>query len=215
MSEPVIAADVKRWLYDIALQGEDEVLAEMHALARERSFPIVGPEVGRLLAQVARMVGAKRIFELGSGFGYSTLWFARALAAMGGEGHVWHTDGDPENTDRARAFLERAGIADRVTFLTGDARELIQTVDGDFDIVFCDIDKEQYPSAYELFADRVRVGGAVIIDNLVWSGRVARGDESDSSRGIAEYIARMWGDERFVSSLMPVRDGVGISVRRR
>ena len=185
---------------------------EMHTLARERSFPIVGPEVGRLLFQVARMLGARRIFEMGSGFGYSTLWFARAVPESG---RVYHTDGDPENTARARDFLSRAGLSDRVEFLSGDARDLLQAAPGEFDIVFCDIDKHQYPSAYEIFRNRVRAGGAVLIDNLIWSGKVAQGDDDPDTEGIREYLRRMWSDADFVSSLLPIRDGVGLSLKIR
>ena len=182
----------------------------MHALAAEKRFPIVGPEVGRLLLQVALWTGAKRIFEFGSGFGYSTLWFARAV---GPDGRVYHTDGDPENTQRAQAFLEKAGVRDRVVFGTGDARDLFREVSGTFDIVFCDIDKHQYPSAYELFRDRVHPGGAVIVDNLIWSGKVAAGESDRDTEGVREYLHRMWNDPDYVSSLMPVRDGVGLSIR--
>ena len=213
MPEPVIATEVAQWLCELAdPSADDPLLAEMQALARERGFPIVGPEVGRLLAQVTRMLGARRIFEMGSGFGYSTLWFARAA---GDGANVFHTDGDPDNTAQAKEFLARAGVVDRVTFLCGDAMALLRQTEGEFDIVFCDVDKQQYPEAYEAFRERVRVGGAVIIDNLVWSGRVARGDDSESTVGVRGYIARMWNNPAFLSSLMPVRDGVGLSLRLR
>lgn len=207
---PWMREDVRDWLAGLGAEGSDPVLAEMHALAKERRFPIVGPEVGRLLHQVTRMVSAKRIFELGSGFGYSTLWFARAA---GPGATIWHTEGDAANMERARDFLGRAGVADRVRFYVGDARDAIQEVAGDFDIVFCDIDKDQYPSAYELFADRVRPGGAVIVDNLVWSGKVASGVDDPATNGAREYVRRMWSDPRYLSSLLPIRDGVGLSLR--
>ncbi|MCB9555813.1 MAG: O-methyltransferase [Deltaproteobacteria bacterium] len=206
----MLEAATASWLRQLAERDSDAVLDRMHALAAERDFPIVGPEVGRLLAQLARLSSAQRIFEMGSGFGYSTLWFARAL---GEDGRIYHTDGDPENQRLARRFLGEAGVAQRVEFLCGDARELIAQTPGAFDIVFCDIDKAQYPSAYDLFADRVRVGGLVIIDNLIWSGRVAAGDDSAESRGIRDYVDKMWNDSRYLSSLMPVRDGVGVSLR--
>jgi len=182
----------------------------MHAEAAERGFPIVGPEVGRLLFQMARVTGAKRIFELGSGFGYSTLWFARGLADGG---RVYHTDGDEENTSRARDYLDQAGLLDRVVFTTGDAGDILDATPGTFDIVFMDIDKHQYPDGYRRFRDRVNVGGMVIVDNLIWSGRVAAGDDDPDTAGIREYIDLMWEDSAFVSSLMPVRDGVGLSLR--
>jgi predicted O-methyltransferase YrrM len=205
-----IREDVRDWLRGLAQVEDDPVLEAMHAEAAERGFPIVGPEVGRLLFQLATATRAKTVFELGSGFGYSTLWFARAV---GGDGRVHHTDGEESNTTKAREYLGRAGLADRVSFNTGDAREILQNTPGIFDIVFMDIDKEQYPEGYRLFRDRVKVGGVVIVDNLVWSGRVAEGTEDESTNGIREYIDLMWNDSNFLSSLMPVRDGVGVSLR--
>ncbi|MCA9672899.1 MAG: O-methyltransferase [Myxococcales bacterium] len=206
----VIAEDVAEWLKGVAQVSGDAILDEMHALAKQRGFPIIGPEVGRLVAQLTTLGGAKRIFELGSGFGYSTLWFARA-AGVGAE--IFHTDGDPANTALARDFLERAGVAERVRFLTGDAGTHLAATAGPFDIVFCDIDKHQYPDVADLMCERVRVGGVIVVDNIVWSGRVARGDQSADTQGIRRFIARMWGDARFLSSLMPVRDGVSLHVR--
>jgi len=206
----VLRPDVSEWLLALAQVEGDPILAEMHQLARERGFPIIGPEVGRLLAQVTHLLGARRIFELGSGFGYSTLWFARAA---GPDAQIFHTDGDPKNSAQARDFLGRAGVADRITFLTGDARDLLDATPGEFDILLCDIDKDQYPSAYERMKDRVRVGGAIVVDNLVWSGKVAAGVEDAATDGVRDYLKRMWADPRFLSSLMPVRDGVGLSIR--
>lgn len=207
-----IRDDVQAWLRELADVKDDPVLEAMHAEAAKRGFPIVGPEVGRLLFQLAATSGARRIFEMGSGFGYSTLWFARAI---GEGGRVWHTEGDEVNTARARDYLSQAGVADRVEFNTGDAREILKATSGEFDIVFMDIDKEQYPDAYGLFRDRVKVGGLVIVDNLVWSGRVVEGGKEDSTNGIREYLDLMWNDPNFLSSLMPVRDGVGVSLRLR
>lgn len=207
---PVLRPDVSEWLLELAQLEGDPILKEMHHLAREREFPIIGPEVGRLLAQITHLLGARRIFELGSGFGYSTLWFARAA---GPGAQIYHTDGDAKNSEQARDFLGRAGVADRVTFLTGDARDLLDATPGEFDILLCDINKDQYPSAYERMRERVRVGGAILVDNLVWSGKVAAGVDDPSTNGVREYLRRMWSDPRFLSSLLPVRDGVGLSIR--
>jgi len=204
--------DVADWLRGLADVDGDPVLADMHAEAAERGFPIVGPEVGRLLFQLATVSGARRVFEMGSGFGYSTLWFARAV---GPEGRVYHTEGNPRNTERAREYLSRAGLLERVVFTTGDAREILKRTPGDFDIVFMDIDKEQYPEGYRIFRDRVKPGGMAVVDNLVWGGRVAEGDSDQTTEGIREYLRLMWNDPEYLSSLMPVRDGVGVSLRRR
>jgi len=207
-----IREDVQTWLRGLAEVSGDPLLDAMHREATERRFPIVGPEVGRLLYQLARLSGAERIFEMGSGFGYSTLWFARALPSAG---RVHHTDGDATNTAKARAYLERAGLHDRVVFTTGDAREILKDTPGEFDIVFMDIDKDQYPSGYQVFKDRVKMGGLVIVDNLIWSGKVAGGEKDPATQGVREYLDLMWHDPRFISSLMPVRDGVGVSLRVR
>ena len=201
---------VRGWLRELAEPQGDAVLAAMHAEAAEKDFPIVGPEVGRLLFQLATVSGAKRIFELGSGFGYSTLWFARAV---GDDGRVYHTDGSKENTEKAREYLNEAGLLPRVVFSTGDAVDSLKATPGEFDIVFMDIDKHGYPGAYRAFKNRVKVGGLVIVDNLIWSGKVARGVDDPDTDGIREYLKLMWNDPNFVSSLMPVRDGVGVSLR--
>jgi len=208
----VMREDVATWLKDLARVGDDPVLEAMHLEAAERDFPIVGPEVGRLLFQLASVSGAKRIFEMGSGFGYSTLWFARAV---GPDGHVYHADGSEENTQRARDYLSRAGVLGRVTVQVGDARDLLRETPGEFDIVFMDIDKDQYPDGYEILRNRVKVGGLVIVDNLIWSGRVAAGDRDPATVGVRRYVELMWKDPSFLSSLMPVRDGVGVSLRIR
>lgn len=202
--------DVQKWLQNLAASHDDPVLEQMEALARERNFPIVGPEVGRLLYQLTVAAKAKRVFELGSGYGYSTVWFARAV---GEGGRVFHTDGDRENTNKAREFLSEAGLLSRVVFDTGDAREVLKRTPGSFDIIFMDIDKEQYPDAYEIFKTRVAPGGLVIVDNLVWSGKVAEGVHDAQTDGVRRYIELMWNDPNFLSSLMPVRDGVGVSLR--
>lgn len=201
------------YLHGLALRNEDPVLAEMHALAAERGFPIIGPEVGRFLSQLVHLTGAKRIFELGSGFGYSALWFGRAL---GEGGEVYCTDGDPANVELARRFHALAGIAERVTYLTGHAQDLLQVTPGLFDIVFCDIDKEQYPEVYPLLRRHLRVGGAFVIDNLLWSGKVADpAADDEETQGIRAFTERMWESPEFLSSLLPIRDGVGLSVRLR
>jgi caffeoyl-CoA O-methyltransferase len=210
-SEPILDRRIHDYLVHLA-QHDHSVLREMEALAAERDFPIVGPECGRVLYQVAKMTAARRVFEMGSGYGYSTLWFARAVPD---DGRVFHTDGDVENTRRAREFLKRAGLENRVAFKTGDAREVLRRTPGEFDVIFIDIDKEQYPEAYELARGRVRVGGAVLIHNTLWYGRVADPAVAadPATLGVREYIRRMWADPSCVSSLLPMDDGLGLSVR--
>ncbi len=205
--------EVAAYLRGLALQDEDALLAEMHGLALERSFPIVGPEVGRFLGQLVRLLGARRIFELGSGFGYSALWFGRALPE---DGELFCTDGDAANLELARGFHGRAGIAGLVTYLHGHAQDLLQVTPGLFDIIFCDVDKEQYPDIPDLLREHLRVGGALVIDNLLWDGRVADPeDEEPSTVGVRAFTRRMWAHPDYFCSLLPVRDGLGLCLRLR
>jgi len=204
---------VAAYLRGLALQDEDALLAEMHGLALERSFPIVGPEVGRFLAQFVRLTGARRIFEMGSGFGYSALWLGRALPEAG---ELFCTDGDAANLELARGFHARAGIASRVTYLRGHAQDLLQVTPGLFDLIVCDVDKEEYPEIPELLRGHLRVGGALVIDNLLWDGRVADpDDEEPSTLGVRAFTLRMWAHPDYLCSLLPIRDGLGLCLRLR
>src|SRR5713101_6908262 len=161
---------VEKYLYDV-LPGRDAVLREMERLARRRHIPIIGPAVGRLLALLVEISGAKRIFEMGSAIGYSTIWLARA-AGRGGQVH--YTDGSPDNARRALAYFRRAGVASRIHILVGDAVALIDSVPGKFDLIFNDVDKQQYPAVFRKALPRLRRGGLLVADNTLWSGRVAR-----------------------------------------
>ncbi|GGI06117.1 O-methyltransferase [Egicoccus halophilus] len=194
----------------------DPVLEEMEARAREHRFPIVGRAVGRHLELQARAVGARRVMELGSGYGYSAYFFARAV---GEDGEVVCTDGDPDNAARAEGYLRRAGLWDRVDYHVGDALTSFAGVEGEFDVVYCDVDKDGYPDAWEAARDRVRVGGLWICDNTLWGGRVAGVPaEPDEFRDrvtpdIVAMTRAVAEDERYVSSLVPLRDGVLVALR--
>src|SRR5256885_1737565 len=152
----IVAPAIERYLYEL-IPPRDEVLAEMEARAEKEAIPIVGPLVGRLFHLLATMIGAKRVMELGSAIGYSTIWWARAV---GPGGRVFYTDGDPKKAGEAKRYVERARVADRVDLLVGDAVESMNTaVDGPFDVVFCDIDKHGYPAAFQAALPRIRPGG--------------------------------------------------------
>src|SRR5262249_13251964 len=147
----------------------DPVLAEMEAYAAEHDVPIVGPAVGTLLEVLALSIGAARVFELGSAIGYSTAFFARAV---GKGGQVVSTDGSEENARRAKSYLERMGVADRVTIRVGDAVTSLEATTGYYDVIFIDVDKDGYPAALQAAAPRVRRGGYLLADNTLWSGKV-------------------------------------------
>lgn len=187
------------------------LLAEMEQEARDKKFPIIGPQCGRRLMILALAIGASKVFEMGSGYGYSTVWFGHAV---GPSGEVTHTDGDPENTSRAKEFIARAGFTDRVRFLTGDANQLLADDDGNYDVVLIDIDKQDYPKALEIAVPKLRVGGLVITHNTTWSNRVADPNENDDTTvGIREYNRRAFSHPELATYLDPVDDGLGISLK--
>ncbi|MGB8970611.1 MAG: class I SAM-dependent methyltransferase, partial [Candidatus Sulfotelmatobacter sp.] len=154
----VTAGPVDDYLYSL-LPKRDEVLAEMEGYAADHTIPIVGPAVARVLQQLALMINAGTVFELGSAIGYSTIWWARAV---GEKGRVIYTDGDSKNAERARRYFDRAGVSDRITLYTGDALEFLSEQKQQYDIIFNDVDKEDYPRVMRLVSPRLRKGGLFI-----------------------------------------------------
>jgi predicted O-methyltransferase YrrM len=209
MIQNIVYPEIERYLSELA-PSEDPVLREMERIAEEREFPIIGPLVGRLCYLLAYSVRARDVFEMGSGFGYSTWFFAQAV---GQGGRVVHTDGDAKNSNEAKRYLEQAGLASRVTFEVGDARQVITRYPGPFDIVFIDIDKDAYPQALELARARVRVGGLIITDNVLWSGRVTKQDVGAETAAIQRYNKEAHKAMDLVTTILPVRDGVSVSVK--
>jgi predicted O-methyltransferase YrrM len=186
------------------------IVAEMERLAERRHFPIVGPLVGRLLYVLARSLGARRILECGSGFGYSAWWFASALADGG---RVVMTEGSAENCDLARDFLGRGGLLERVTIHNANALDVLERVDGEFDIVFSDIDKRDYPRVYPFLRTKLRRGGLFVCDNMLWFGKVVGADQDDDTRGVRDLTRLLYDDTRLVTTILPLRDGVSLSYR--
>ena len=205
----IVAPDIERYLHDLA-NPHDPVLREMEVLAAEERFPIVGPQVGRLLHLLARSIGAHRVLELGSGFGYSAYWFARAV---GPHGQVVLTEGSEERAQQAAGFLSRGGFSDHVTILVGDALEHAERQGGQFDIIFNDIDKDQYPRVLDRVKTLLRPGGLFISDNMLWFGTVLESDPDDlSTRGVKELTRQLFASPEFETSLIPMRDGVTVSI---
>lgn len=204
----IVDPQIDRYLHELA-NPEDPVLREMEVLAAERSFPIVGPQVGRLLYVLARTISARRVLELGSGFGYSAYWFARAV---GPEGLVVLTESSEDRAAEALAFLDQGGLADRVHVELGDALEISGAFNHEFDIVFNDVDKEQYPQVIDRAAAALRPGGLLISDNMLWFGTVLDPNPAqESTRGVQELTRRLYESEQFETVLIPLRDGVTIS----
>jgi len=191
------------------LPARDPVLAEMEAYAFAHRINIIGPGCATILAQLVLMTGARRIFELGSAIGYSTIWLARAAGA-GAEVH--YSDGDPDNAARARGYFERAGVADRITVHTGDALAALASTTGEFDMVFNDVDKEGYPSVHAAAPDRVRVGGVFVTDNTLWKAKVLD-PQDEETEGVDRFNRQIFADTRFLTSLIPLRDGMTLGIK--
>jgi caffeoyl-CoA O-methyltransferase len=201
---------VEDYIYSL-LPERDQVLREMEEEAAAQNIPIVGPAVGRLLHQLALMAGAKNIFEMGSAIGYSTIWWARAVSPGG---KVFYTDGSKQNADKARRNLERAGVLDRVVVHVGDALELLSEQKMPFDIIFNDVDKEDYPRVLRLAVPRLRKGGLFVTDNVLWSGRVADVKTSDPrTKAILEFNQQLYRTPELLTTIIPLRDGVSVSVK--
>jgi predicted O-methyltransferase YrrM len=197
------------------LPERDETLRAIEEQGKLRNIPIVGPAVGRFFYQLAQMVGAESVFEMGSAIGYSTIWWARAV---GQDGKVIYTDGNRQNAEEARGYFQRAEVADRIDVRTGDALELLSEEKGQFDIIFCDIDKEDYPRALRLATPRVRKGGLLVADNTLWHGRVIAPEGSEeaemaTTRAIKEFNQALYASKEFFTTLLPLRDGVSVGLK--
>lgn len=205
----VTQPDVDDYLYTL-LAPRDEVLAEMEAEATKHKIPIVGPVVASFFKQLVMMTGAKTVFEMGSAIGYSTIWWARAV---GEGGRVHYTDGDPKNAEKARRYFQRAGVADRIKIHTGDAIELLSEQKEEFDIVFNDIDKDDYPRVLRMVPPRIKKGGLFVTDNTLWSGRVVEKNPDATTKAILEFNREIYKSKEFFTTIMPVRDGVAVAVK--
>ena len=221
----ILHPSINEYLLDIT-PDRDEVLSEMEAYARENRFPIVGPLVGRVLHQLVLLTNPTRIFEMGSGFGYSAYWMAKALRQP--EAGIICTDGLQENADRAVGYLTRGGIADRIDYRVGNALEIIDETEGDFDIIYNDIDKDGYPDAFRKAIPRLRSGGLFITDNMLWLGRVVTYDtDADvqgldeeeqwthkTTVGVKELTRLLYNSPDVFTTIIPLRDGVSVAIKR-
>lgn len=211
MMNGITTEPVETYMYSL-LPPRDQVLTEMEDEANLRNIPIVGPAVGRVLYQLALISGARTIFELGSAIGYSTIWWA---LSVGEQGQVIYTDSDRKNADQARGYFERAGVSSRITIKIGDALELLSEAKQQFDIVFCDVDKESYPRAFRVALPRLRKGGLLIADNVLWSGRVAEKNPTEAStKSILEFNRLLYSSSELFPTILPIRDGLAVAVKK-
>ncbi len=188
----------------------DAVLLAMERQAAEQDFPHVGPLVGRLICLLTRTIGARRILELGSGFGYSGYWFAQG---MPDDGELILTESSAKQSAQAEAYFRQGGVRCRVQFLVGNGFEILDRLPGQFDIIFNDVDKTDYPLAFHKAVPRVKPGGLFISDNMLWGGRVATDTTHPTTQGVAELTRLLFAAPNLYTSLIPVRDGVTVSLK--
>jgi predicted O-methyltransferase YrrM len=212
----IVNPAVEAYMRKLQARHDEPVLLEMEAHAREHDFPIIDRLCGVTLEVLARSIGAHRVIELGSGFGYSGYWFSRAI---GSDGELHLTDGDTANAEKAADYLGRARLDGPVEFHVGDAVTTLAALSGEFDIVYNDIDKDGYPDAWLAARDRIRVGGLYLCDNVLWYGNVTgkTGDDRrpTATRAIMEHNRLIAEDPNYLSTIVPTRDGVMVALRLR
>jgi len=195
-------------------------MQEMERYAEVNSFPIIGPVAGYYLYQVALMNKARSVFEMGSGYGYSTAWFALAVKENcekepGKPGIVHHVVWDADLSQKARVHLKNMGLDPLVEFHVAEAIQTLRNTPGQFDLIFCDIDKDAYPTALEVIEEKLRPGGVLIIDNMIWSGQIFDAtDQSAATRGVREFTRRISTNPGWIVSLSPLRDGVIVAIKK-
>jgi predicted O-methyltransferase YrrM len=189
-------------------------MRKMEKYAQKTDFPIIGPAAGYYCYQVARLAGAKKVFEMGSGYGYSTAWFAKAVRENQG-GVVHHVVWDEKLSRMAAGHLSRLGYGDILRYHVAEAVETLRGMDEQFDLIFNDIEKQDYPASLPLIKQRLRRGGVLIIDNILWSGRIFdKKDRSPQTQGVREFTRRITGDPDWIVSLAPVRDGMIVAYKK-
>jgi predicted O-methyltransferase YrrM len=211
----IVDPAIERYLKELAASDDEPVLLEMEKLAEDEGFPIIGRLCGRYLEMLARSISARRVFEMGSGYGYSAYWFSRAT---GPDGEIHLTDTEPANERRALDFLRRAGLDGPIRYHVADAFAALEETGGEFDVVYVDIDKHGYLDAWKAGCERVRVGGYYVCDNMLWSGRVTGEVEDEDERphwtdAIVATNRAIAADPRFRETINPTRDGVVAALR--
>ncbi|MGE5073909.1 MAG: O-methyltransferase [Anaerolineae bacterium] len=213
MADALSNERVQDFLIGLVPPRETEMQA-MEEFGTRTKFPIIGPAAGYFCYQIARMIGAQSIFEMGSGYGYSTAWFARAVKENGG-GEVHHVVWDQKLSDKASEHLARLGYQGIIQYHVAEAVATLREAAGPFDLIFCDIEKQDYPAALPIIKDKLRTAGVLIIDNILWSGRIFdEADQTPATNGVREFTRLITRDPDWIATVLPVRDGVMVAYKK-
>ena len=211
----IVAPEIETYLSSLVTLPP--TLERVAAEGAELGLPIIDCTVGRLLETIVLATKASHVLEIGTANGYSALWLAQSLPP---DGRLISFEIDPSRAKLARGHLNEAGLGDRVSVMVGNAALLVHKVAGPFDVIFNDGDKRQYPQLLDRLVTLLRPGGALVTDNILWSGEVVPGvvmppsRSADETKAIAAYNRQLAADSRLVTSFLPVRDGVAVSIRK-
>ena len=213
----IVPDAVERYLAALN-QLSDPVLREIQRDGEEKGLPLVDAEVGALLRVLATGAGATRILEIGTAIGYSGIWLAGALPA---NGMLLTMEVDESRARIARQNFLRAGLAERVNVMVGDASRMLAKVAGPFDVIFQDGDKPQYSPMLDRLVGLLRPGGLLITDNVLWDGEVVPGfiaapkRDVTETQAIVDYNQRISRHPQLMTAIIPLRDGVAVSVKKQ
>lgn len=211
----IVPAAVEAYLASLN-RMTDPLLEELARQGEAEGLPLIDAQVGALLRVLATAIGARHVLEIGTAIGYSSLWLARALPP---DGRLFTFEIDPDRARIAAGHFTRAGVADRAHVMVGDASRLVSKVSGPFDLIFQDGAKDQYAPLHDRLVGLLRAGGVLVTDNVLWDGEVVPGfvetptRDPDETRMIAAYNRRLADDPRLLTTILPLRDGVAVSVK--
>jgi caffeoyl-CoA O-methyltransferase len=207
-----IDGDVADYVDGLASRG-GPALEAVERQGEAEGWPIVGAAEGSFLHILAKSIGAKRVLELGTAIGYSGSWLAMALPR---DGRLLTVEADPKTAGIAERNFEKTGVASKVTILLGRAQDVLRDVQGPFDLVFVDINKDGYPAVLDPCIARLRVGGLLVTDNVLWHGDVARKSvRTPETLAVRKYNEALAKDPRMIASILPLRDGVSVALKIR
>lgn len=198
------------YLYRVAAP-RDLLLEKMEEYADTNAVPIIGPLVGRLLYNLARLSQSKNVLEIGTAIGYSGIWLARAIAPV--KGTLTTIDMNPERIKIAQKNIAEAGLERSVKLVRGSALDILPTLKDEYDMIFLDSDKDVYPDVFNLSIPRLRKGGLFVADNALWGGDVARGGKSADTQSMIKFNRLVTETRGLSTVILPLRDGVLVSLK--